>query len=303
MIGLIFLGVIGLILAFVAGNRDNPLNRFKGIFYIFGFLFIAIGISTSAIKQIDAGTVGVKKLFGDVQDGVLTQGLNFINPLVNIVVVDIKQQNLSMQSETKEGGSGESAISVLTSDGLQVNIDLSVIYRVDSKSAPKIIETIGVDFEKKRIKPVIRSKIRNNATKFSAVQLYSERREEFEKSLRDDISEDFDLNGFILEDLLVRKIDLPARLMESIEQKLTADQEAQRMEFVLQKEIQEAERRRVEARGVADAQKILDSGLTRKVLQYEQIQIQKELVKSQNSKIILLGNNENGTPIIVNGEK
>jgi regulator of protease activity HflC (stomatin/prohibitin superfamily) len=302
MIGLIVFGLIGIIIGIASGRTDNPLSKFKSLFIIVGVIFIALGVFNKGVKQIEAGTVGVKKLFGDVQEGVLYQGLNFVNPFLDIVIVDIKQQNLSMQSETSEGRGGESAISVLTSDGLQVNIDLSVIYRVDPLVAPKIIEKIGVDFEKKRIKPVIRSKIRNNATKFSAVQLYSEKREEFEKLLRDDISEDFDINGFVLEDLLVRKIDLPTRLMESIEQKLTADQEAQRMQFVLQKEIQEAERKRVEARGVADAQKILDSGLTRKVLQYEQIQVQKELVKSQNAKVILLGN-DNKTPIILNGER
>lgn len=302
MFGLIFLGIISLVLGFAASNRENPLNRFKSLFYLAGVALVGIGILTSAVKQIDAGTIGVQKLFGKVQEKVLIQGLNFVNPLVEVVEVDIKQQNLSMQSETTEARSAGSAIPVLTSDGLQVNIDLSVIYRVDSKSAPKIIETIGVDFEKKRIRPVIRSKIRNNATKFSAVQLYSERREEFEASLRSDISQDFELNGFILEDLLVRKIDLPTRLMESIEQKLTADQEAQRMEFVLDKEIREAERKRVEARGIADAQKILDSGLTNKVLRYEQIQVQKELVNSPNSKIILLGESDGKTPPFIIGK-
>lgn len=304
MFGLIFLGVIGIILGFVASSRDNPLSRFKGLFYTVGILLVIVGILTSAVRQIDAGTVGVKKLFGKVQDEVLYEGLNLINPFMNVVEVDIKQQNYTMSSTQGEGKvRGGDGIAVLTSDGLQVGIDLTVIFRINPVKAPEVIKTIGPNYESVIVRPTIRSKIRDIAANFLAIQLYSEKKEEFEQELRIKIQDVFDKNGFILEQLLIRKIGLPESVKQSIEDKLKADQEAQKMQFVLQKEKLEAERKRVEATGIADRQRILDSGLSTKILLYEKIQVQKELVKSPNSKIILLGENNNGTPIIVNSGK
>jgi regulator of protease activity HflC (stomatin/prohibitin superfamily) len=118
-------------------------------------------------------------------------------------------------------------------------------------------------------------------------------------NIRKRLEESFKERGFILEQLLVRNINLPKSVKQSIERKITAVQEAQRMEFVLDKEKQEAERKRVEARGVADAQKIVNQGLTPKVLRFEQIKIQKKLVNSPNSKIIILGNSDEQPPFII----
>ncbi|MDC1068130.1 prohibitin family protein [Candidatus Kapabacteria bacterium] len=305
MFGLIFLGVIGIILGFVSSNKENPLNKFRALFIVVGVCVISIGIFTSAVRQIDAGTVGVQKLFGEVQKEVLYEGLNLINPLIDVVKVDTRQQNYTMSSTPGEGNvRGEDGISVLTSDGLQVVIDLSVIFRINPVNAPEVIKTIGPKYESVIVRPTIRSKIRDIAANFLAIQLYSEKKEEFESELRVIIQEVFDKNGFILEQLLVRKIGLPESVKQSIEDKLKADQEAQKMQFVLQKERLEADRKRVEAQGIADRQKILDMGLSNKILMYEQIQVQKELVKSPNSKIIVLGaDGKNSTPLIINGSR
>ena len=135
----------------------------------------------------------------------------------------------------------------------------------------------------------MRSRIREAATIFDAVSLYSDKRKEFELYIRSAIDSDFSARGFSLEQLLLRKINLPTSVKESIERKITADQDAQRMKYVLEKEEQEAERKRVEAQGISDAQKIVNLNLSDKILQYEQIKVQKELVNSPNAKIIILG--------------
>jgi len=258
-----------------------------------------IGIATQSIRQIDTGQIGIQKLFGKIQPNILVEGLNFVNPLVEVIKVDIKTQNYTMTSSTEETSMADDAIPVLTSDGLQVVIDLTALYRIIPSEAPNVIRTIGTGFEAKIVRPIIRSKIRNNAAAYEAIQLYSLKREEFETSLRDEIEADFNKRGFFLEQLLIRKINLPQSVKESIERKLTADQEAQRMEFVLVKEKQEAERKRVEAQGVADAQKILNSGLSEQVLKYESINVLKELVKSENAKVILMGDGKNSPSVII----
>lgn len=297
--GIIFFGVILLVLAFISRNGENPLSRFRGILTAIGVILMLIGIATQSIRQIDTGQIGIQKLFGKIQPNILVEGLNFVNPLVEVIKVDIKTQNYTMTSTEEENTMSDDAIPVLTSDGLQVVIDLTALYRIIPSEAPNVIRTIGTGFESKIVRPIIRSKIRNNAAAYEAIQLYSLKREQFETSLRDEIEADFNKRGFFLEQLLIRKINLPQSVKESIERKLTADQEAQRMEFVLVKEKQEAERKRVEAQGVADAQKILNSGLSEQVLKYESINVLKELVKSENAKVILMGDGKNSPSVII----
>jgi len=298
--GLILLGILALIIGITTKRDALPLGNFKGILTTAGVILIIVGGLTKAIKTIDAGEVGVIKLFGEVQEDVIYEGLNIVNPLVDIIDVDIKTQNYTMTSIRGEGQvRGDDAIPVLTKDGLQVVIDLTALYKLLPSVAPKIIKTIGVDFETVIIRPIIRSKIRDNAASYAAIDLYSFKREEFETQLRDAIEVDFANRGFNLEQLLIRKINLPQSVKESIERKITADQESQRMVYVLEKEKQEADRKRVEAHGIADAQKIINSGLSEKLLRFEQIKVQKELVNSPNSKIILLGNSKNSPPFII----
>ncbi len=297
--GIIFFGVVVLVLGLVAKNQDNPLSRFRSLLIIVGALITVVGAGTQSIRQIDAGEIGIQKLFGKVQTKVLVEGLNFVNPLVEVIKVDVKTQNYTMTSQDEDKTIGDDAIPVLTSDGLQVVIDLTALYRIIPEEAPKIIRTIGPVYETKIVRPIIRSKIRNNAAAYEAIQLYSLKREEFEISLRDEIEKDFNSRGFILEQLLIRKINLPQSVKESIERKINADQEAQRMEFVLNKEKQEAERKRVEAQGVADAQRILNLGLSDQVLRYESINVLKELVKSDNAKVIIMGDGKNSPPVII----
>ncbi len=296
---LIILGVIIFIAAFSLKNSNTQFSHFAGAARIAGLGLIVLGFFTSCIKQIDAGQIGVLSLFGKVQDKVLPSGLHVINPLMEVNKMDVKTQNYTMSAVHTEGDvEGDDAIRALTADGLEVVIDLTVLYRVQSSEAPRIVQETGLDYIKNIVRPISRTKIRDNAVYFTAVDLYSTRRDEFQAKIYKSIEESFKLRGLVLEQLLVRNIALPAMVKTSIEEKIKAEQDAQKMEFVLQKEKQEAERKRVEAQGIADYQRIMSSGLTDKQLQYEQIQVMKGLVTSPNSKVIVMGGSK--TPVILN---
>jgi len=158
-----------------------------------------------------------------------------------------------------------------------------------------------VDYEDKIVRPISRTKIRYNAVYYEAVALYSTKRDEFQNRIFKSIDDEFKRRGLFLENLLVRNITLPAAVKTSIEQKIQAEQESQKMQFVLTKEKQEADRKRVEAQGIADYQRIISESLTDKQLQYEQIKAIKDLAQSQNSKIIMMGNK--GAPVILDAKQ
>jgi regulator of protease activity HflC (stomatin/prohibitin superfamily) len=288
-----FLIIIGIILLVVGFSINTPAlaaSRFARPLKIVGGLIAVLGLLSSGIRQIDAGQVGVQSLFGKVQDGTLQSGLNVVNPLVNVTEFDIKTQNYTMSGVHDEGDkSGDDAIRVLTADGLEVVIDLTVLFRVLPAEAPHILSDIGVNYTDKVVRPITRTRIRDNAVYYDAVALYSSKRDEFQQRIYRSIDSDFKKRGLVLEQLLIRNINLPASVKQTIESKINAEQESQKMQFVLAKERQEAERKRVEAQGIADYQRILSTGLSDKQLQYEMIKAQKELAASPNAKIIIMG--------------
>ena len=297
----IFLGIVLIILSMgLRNDHRNPLAKQMGILKYIGILLIIIGILASTFVQINPGTVGVKSLFGKVQEKVLYSGLHMVNPLLDITHFDIKTQNYTMSAQHEEGlKRGDDAIRVLSNDGLEVVIDLTVLYRIIPEEAPNIFVKIGEDYNDKIVRPVTRTRIRDNAVFYDAVALYSTKRDEFQQRIFTTIEKDFNDRGLVLEQLLIRNINLPASVKNAIEQKINAEQEAQKMVFVLQKETQEAERKRVEAQGIADYQSKINSSLTDRLLQYELIKAQKDLAGSSNAKMVIL--NGKNTPIMLNG--
>jgi len=293
ILGLIIFGITGIIV------KNNPLlHRYGKIGRLIGALLVLVGIILSSVVQINAGEIGIKVLFGSVKNDVLHSGLHFVNPLYEIKKVDVKTQNYTMSGVNDEGNkSGDDAIRVLTSDGLEVTIDLTVLYRVGAVDAPKLYQQTGLDFKDKIVRPITRTKIRDNAVYYQAIELFGTKRDEFQQRIYRSIDEDFKKRGLLLEQLLVRNITLPNSVKASIESKINAEQDAKKMEFVLQKEKQEAERKRVEAQGIADYQRIINTGLTDQQLQYEQIKAMKEIALSQNSKIVIMG--KGNAPIIL----
>jgi len=291
------------VLAYLASKAiDNPnliFSKFAPPLRITALVLFILGLSTSTVKQIDAGEVGVQSIFGKVSDGTLSSGLNFVNPLASITVFDAKTQNYTMSAVHDEGDrNGDDAIRVLTADGLEVVVDLTVLYRILPSKAPSILKEIGPDYKDKIVRPITRTMIRDNAVYYDAVALYSLKRNEFQTRIYKDIESNFKKRGLVLEQLLIRNINLPNSVKQTIESKINAEQDAQKMQFVLLKEKQEAERKRVEAQGIADYQKILSTGLSDKQLQYESIIAQKEIAKSPNTKIIIMGGNKSA-PIIL----
>ena len=297
--GLVILGFILFGISYALTNSPNlnaeraarPL-RFGGI------LAIAFGILTACVKQVDTGEVGVQRLFGKVDFNVLESGLSFVNPLVTITDVNVKTQNYTMSGVHSEGKKeGDDAIRVLTSDGLEVTLDLTVLYKVNKPDAPRIVQEIGADYEGVIVRPITRTKIRDNAVAYSAVDLYSTKREEFQSRIFKDIDAIFKNRGLVLEQLLIRNIALPESVKAAIEEKINAEQASQKMQYTLQKEKQEADRKRIEAQGIADYQRILSQGLSDKLLQYEQIKAQKELSLSPNTKVVIM--NGKSAPFIL----
>jgi regulator of protease activity HflC (stomatin/prohibitin superfamily) len=293
------LGVIVLIVGIVLKRSPEPGSRFGGIVNTVGIVIIILGLSLSMFKQIEPGKIGVQTLFGKVQDNVLESGLHIINPLVEVTTFDVQTQTYTMSAVSSEGQKeGDDAIRVLSSDGLEVTIDLSVLFKVNPDKAPYILQNIGENYLDKIVRPVSRTVIRDNAVNYPAVDLYSTKRQEFQYKITQTITQNFAKRGLELQQILVRNITLPASVRASIESKINAEQDAQKMTFVLQKERQEADRKRVEAQGIADYQKILSTGLSDKQLQYESIKAQKEIALSPNAKIIIIGGGK-GNPILL----
>jgi regulator of protease activity HflC (stomatin/prohibitin superfamily) len=293
---IIFLGLIVLVLGFFAAGNNTPLRPYRTILKAVGAVAIIIGISMSCIVQVEPGQVGVQKLFGKVNSNILESGLNAINPLVKVVMFDVRTENYTMSGILDEGAKqGDDAIRVLTADGLEVVVDLTVLYKVLPSEAPRILKEIGTDYRNVIVRPICRTKIRDNAVYYDAVALYSTKRDEFQGRIFQTIEANFKERGLVLEQLLVRNITLPASVKATIESKINAEQDAQKMTFVLQKERQEAERKRVEAQGIADYQKILSTGLSDRLLQYEMI---KAISASPNSKLIFMTNGKN-LPVMV----
>ena len=298
---LLILGVIVFILGSSLLKADAKIAAIGKPMKITGLVLILVGALSSSVRQVDAGYVGVKALFGKVQNETMSSGLNMINPLMSVTDIDIRTQNYTMSGVHDEGvKSGDDAIKVLTADGLEVTIDLSVLYRVNPLEAPNLLKVIGINFEDKIVRPITRTRIRDNSVYYDAVALYSTKRDEFQSRIFKTIEIDFKQRGLILENLLVRNITLPASVKSTIEQKINAEQEAQKMQFVLQKEKQEAERKRVEAQGISDYQRIISLSLSDRQLQYEQIKAMKELAASGNSKIIVMPSK--GAPLILDAK-
>ncbi len=297
---LIFLGIIALVVySFFGKLIPNP-RIGKGI-QIAGVLFILTGLTAAGVKQINPGEVGVKVLFGKVQNDILESGLHFINPLLELRKLDVKTQNYTMSGVHDEGDqSGDDAIRVLSSDGLEVVIDLTVLYRVIPSEAPNIVRKLGADYTNKVVRPITRTKIRDNAVYYDAVSLYSKKRDEFQVRIFKSIENDFKKRGLLLEQLLVRNITLPQSVKTTIESKINAEQDAQKMQFVLQKEKQEAERKRVEAQGIADYQRIISTSLTDNQIKYEMIKAYKEMATSPNAKMIIMGDGK--SPVILDAK-
>lgn len=299
MIGLIiFLLIVVVIISQLKKNITNAATaKLLGLFRNAAYIGIAAAVLFSCIVQVGAGEAGVQILFGSVQGGVLKSGLNIVNPLVSVEKMDIRTQAYTMSSVQDEGQhTGDDAISTLSSDGLTLRLDLTVWYRLNEGDAPQVYRTIGTDYVEKIVRPAVRTAIRDVSVSFSATDIYSIKREDFVRDVTKNLESAFTGRGVILERVLLRNVELPEKVRAAIDEKIASEQRAQQMVYVLQKEKQEAERKRVEAQGISDYNRIVSQSITDQVLQLKGIEATLELAKSTNSKMVIM--NGKNMPLI-----
>lgn len=264
----------------------------------------AILIIASVLRIVPPGSVGVQVLFGRVLTGsTISEGLNVVNPFVDLEIMTIRTQAYTMSIATEEGQRyGDDAIIVLTRDGLEVKMDLTVWYHLLKSEAANVFQKIGSDYIDKIVRPAARTAIRNFSVKYTATEIYSDRREEVQDEITKELEKDFSDRGIALEKVLLRNISLPAKVKNAIEVKLEAEQEAQKMEFVLQKEQKEAERKQIEASGIAEAQEIIAKSLIgergRAYLSWKYLENLKNLYESPNNTILISPYDKNFIPLL-----
>jgi len=250
-----------------------------------GFLLLILLLG--CITKVPTGHVGVLTLFGRVTGEVLAEGIHLINPLKTT-------NEMSIQTQTIK----ESA-SVPSSEGLVMNLDTSLIYHLNPDKAAEVFQKIGANYETVVIEPTLRAAIRESTASHTANALYTGEREMVAKQISDQLTTQLNQRGLIVESVLLRDIQLPQTLKASIEAKQQAEQEALAMNFRLQKEKQEAERKRIEAGGIRDFQQIVAQGISPALLEWKGIEATELLSKSPNSKVVVIGNPKNGLPLIL----
>jgi prohibitin 1 len=265
-------------------NGGRPLVRLIGIGIV---AFVIVIILFSSVTRVSTGHVGVLTLFGRVTGEVLGEGMHLINPLKT-------NNEMSIQTQTIK----ESA-SVPSSEGLVMNLDTSLIYHLNPQKASEVFQKIGANYENVVVEPTLRAAIRESTASHTANALYTGEREMVAKQIYDQLNTQLNQRGLIVENVLLRDIQLPGTLKASIEAKQQAEQEALAMNFRLQKEKQEAERKRIEAGGIRDFQQIVAQGISPQLLEWKGIEATENLAKSANSKVVVIGNNKNGLPLIL----
>jgi regulator of protease activity HflC (stomatin/prohibitin superfamily) len=253
---------------------------------------------------VPPGNVGVQVLFGRVlTKATLNEGLNIVNPFVNLEIMTVRTQAYTMSIAIEEGQRrGDDAIAALTKDGLEVKMDLTVWYHLEAAQAATVFQKIGSDYVTKIVRPAARTSIRNTTVKYQAVAIYSDKREEVQDEISISLDRDFSERGIVLEKVLLRNISLPAKVKGAIEAKLEAEQDAQKMEFVLLKEEKEAERKEIEASGISKAQQIIAQSLIgergRAYLSWKYLENLKNLYESPNNTILIAPYDKSFVPLL-----
>ncbi len=255
-----------------------------------------VALLASMAVIIPPGQAGVVVLFGTVRAQVLPAGLHFINPFSQVVEMEVRTRNYTMSGIADEGQKkGDDSIPVITSDGLTVKLDATVFYHLDQERCPKIYEKIGTDVEGQILRSQIRTSLRDAAAGLSATELYTTHRMGFVENVTKTLTTAFKERGIVMEQVLLRNVLLPDQITKAINDKIAADQDAQKMAFVLQKEKQEAERKRIEAEGQAKAQQIVSQSLTPQIIEYQRIQALRDIGAKGNLIITPMGG---ATPMI-----
>ena len=250
-------------------------------------LFVAGG----PFRTVPAGNVGVKDFFGQVSSSTLPPGIGLVMPLTSVVRMSVQTQEMKEVAE------------VPSKEGLILSLETSLLFQLDPAKAVDIYRTVGADYVGTIVEPQFRSAIREITASYEAKALYSAEREKIAGEIFSLFKRIAGERGIIVQQVLLRKIGLPPVVANAIQEKLRREQEAEQMKFVLQKEQQEAERKRIEAQGVADFQRIVAQGISPQLLEWKGIEATEKLAASANTKIVVIGNSKTGLPLILGGER
>jgi len=250
-------------------------------------LALVIILLLASTTSIPTGNVGVLTLFGRVTGETLPEGIHLVNPLKSV-------EKLSVQTQSVK----ESA-NVPSNEGLILALDTSLLFRLNKDKAAEVYQKVGADYAEKIVEPTLRAAIRASTSAHTANALYTNARELVQQQIQDELTAQLAPRGVIVENVLLRDVQLPAMLKGSIEAKQQAEQDALRMSFILQKEKQEAERKRIEAQGIADFQKIVAAGISPQLLEWKGIEATEKLAASSNAKVVIIGNSKNGLPLVL----
>jgi prohibitin 1 len=277
------------LMTFDGNMQSGPAARRYGLVL---FVIVLLGvIGLNSIASVGTGHVGVVTLFGRVTGRTMGEGIHLVNPLARVHQLSVKTQ------EVKERAT------VPSKEGLTMSLEASVLYHVQPDRAPDLFQRVGPNYPDVLLVPNFRSAMRSVTASNAASSLYSDARETIARQILTDLQTQVQPRGIVIENVLLRDLQLPDTLKQAIEAKQQAQQEAQRMEFVLQRERQEAERKRVEAEGIKDFQNIVTEGISEKLLEWKGIEATVELARSPNSKVIVVGNTKTGLPLVFSGDK
>lgn len=299
-------GIVGLIRLLTTRGSARQINETlssPSIFFSHFSMRIVVGsilavfvaaVLFRSIVVVSAGQTAVVSVFGRVHEQELHSGIQLVNPLARVNRLSIRTEEFSMTKQ-REGGEGD-PITVLTKEGLDVTLDVTILYRLVEEKASDIYSQFGLQYRDVIIRPIIRSVIRQVISEFEAKDVYSEKREEVVERMRTSLAKEFEPRGLLLEEVLLRDVELPDRLIQSIQDKLTAEQESQRYQFLLEQANKEAQRKRIEAAGQRDSQKIITESLTPTYLHYQYIQN----LKDRQGTIYVPVSAQNGLPLFQN---
>jgi len=264
--------------------------RFLGTVVI-AVIVLIIFVATGPIRAVPAGNVGVKDFFGSVSSSTLSPGIGIVMPMTRVVRMSVQTQEIKEVAE------------VPSQEGLILSLETSLLFQLDPSKAVDIYRTVGSNYIGTIVEPQFRSAIREITASYEAKALYSAEREKIAGEIFALFKRIAGERGIIVQQVLLRKIGLPPVVANAIQEKLRREQEAEQMKFVLQKEQQEAERKRIEAQGVADFQRIVAQGISSQLLEWKGIEATEKLALSANSKVVVIGNSKNGLPLILGGDK
>lgn len=262
------------------GGLLGPIGALLGVGLVLILLY-------ASVAYVPAGHVGVLTLFGRVTGEWLPEGTHFVNPFKANRVLSIRTEEL------------KETASVPSNEGLIMTLDTSLLFRLNPEKAAEIYRTVGPGYLEVVVEPTLRSSVRAVTASHSANALYTGGREEVAQQIHSELARQLTGRGLVVENVLLRDVQLPAMLKASIEAKQRAEQEALQMSFVLQKERQEAERKRIEAQGIADFQRIVAQGLSAQLLTWKGIEATEKLATSPNAKVIMIGSPRTGLPLIL----